>query len=320
VGDSLVFSANYAADRTIVTVTAEWPISFALSRDAGATWAPLPALPASQSPTVITLHGGPEPTLFVTTHLSNQVIANLQPALYRWTAAGAWERLSLPAPATSPDAIILSPTYAADHTLFLDDWPAYRSTDRGASWTEIAASIDEQIVFSPAYAHDRTLFAVGTDSLARSTDAGATWSKLPVNLWGCNTPLQLAPGYPADPTLLIATSAQDGRDQHAQLHWSHDGGTTWRRQRLEEFPQDFFGGPGECLEEMALSPDYPADPTLLLMVDDELHLSRNAGASWTSYGQDSLFFRKVYLPSYFSADGRVFGAGSGAVYAIRLPR
>jgi photosystem II stability/assembly factor-like uncharacterized protein len=320
-GDSIVFSANYAADRTIVTATGQWPIALALSRDAGATWTPLPAIAAGESAMIIALYGDPEPTLFVSTYTSNKVAPERRPSLYRWTElGGAWERLRLPATAISPDTIILSPDYAADHTLFLDDWPAYRSTDSGASWTEIAAALSEQVVFSPDYTHDRTIFAVGVESLMRSSDAGATWTSLPVDVWGCNTPLQLAPGYPADPTLLIATSAQYHGEKYAQLHWSHDGGTTWRHERLEEFAHSLFGGPGGCLEELALSPAYPADPTLLLMVDDEVQLSRNAGASWTSYGQDSLFFWKVYLPAYFSAGGRVFGAGSQGVNAIRLPR
>jgi hypothetical protein len=82
----------------------------------------------------------------------------------------------------------LSPAFAADHTLFLavsgaSSGGAYRSADRGETWTDITGGVLDYYVtpvaVSPRFAQDQTvLMGHSNGPLFISEDAGATWFPL----------------------------------------------------------------------------------------------------------------------------------------------
>lgn len=73
--------------------------------------------------------------------------------------------------------------------------PMYKSTDGGATWTELAAGLNlKPLLIDPA--DPDTLFAADCSTIYLSTDGGATWSPKPAaaadNLWQTYAPVALA--------------------------------------------------------------------------------------------------------------------------------
>lgn len=142
-----------------------------------------------------------------------------------------------------------SPTFAADHTLYLTGFgPLVRSTDGGDTWAAVDipwVDIPRQVVFSPQYASDTTLWVsyfwmeghgeYPPNGVVRSTDGGATWELfndgLPVEYPdGWIMGLGVSPNYPADPALYAVerTARPDGPAW--ELYRLQVGGDGWRWQ------------------------------------------------------------------------------------------
>jgi photosystem II stability/assembly factor-like uncharacterized protein len=92
--------------------------------------------------------------------------------------------LGLP-PVESVTALVLSPAFAQDQTLFAgtDGGRLFKSTDGGRVWQSVRGGFESDgwpiyaIALSPTYVQDQTLY-VGTygNGLWRSTDGGHTWT------------------------------------------------------------------------------------------------------------------------------------------------
>ncbi|MGC9394359.1 MAG: hypothetical protein ACP5J4_05845 [Anaerolineae bacterium] len=150
-----------------------------------------------------------------------------------------------------------SPNFAADHTVYLTGYcPPLRSTDGGFTWQRVETGwtdIVREVVFSPEYATDGTLWmsyffveGSGDDDLppngvVRSTDFGATWSKvntgLPVDyLDGYIFGLDISPDYPEDPALYVVERTLQFASMPWILYRTPNGGDRWWAQGLASEP------------------------------------------------------------------------------------
>jgi hypothetical protein len=103
-------------------------------------------------------------------------------------AGGSWSAANAGLPAGVPlivEGLAVSPTFASDGTVFvslLGDG-VWRSVDGGASWSAAQAGLPldakRSIEISPDFASDRTLLVSTYDWTWMSTDAGASWWRLP---------------------------------------------------------------------------------------------------------------------------------------------
>ncbi len=133
--------------------------------------------------------------------------------LFRSTdRAQTWEPLSdrylfTESPVDGPGAIVLSPTYAQDQTLFVSHDGLQRSTDGGQSWTRQMPQGAGSMALSPEFASDGTAFGwFSSSGVLRSSDGGQTWQPASAGLplsgygWGRAAHLaRLCPG--SDPVL-----------------------------------------------------------------------------------------------------------------------
>jgi len=192
-----------------------------------------------------------------------------------------------------PLVLAISPDYCRDATVFAGGMNGciYRSTDGGRTYKLVRRGglrgAIKCLVVSPDFARDRTLFAsIGNfdtsristtllgvsirtkDRVIRSTDGGATWSRVDRGLprhWGLGIRLAISPDYANDRTLFAATA--EG------LFHTTDRGATWILI-------------GECagldrgayVESVAVSPGFRADREVLIsMKGHGLFRSNDAG-------------------------------------------
>ena len=149
----------------------------------------------------------------------------------------------------SIDSIVLSPNFAADHTIFVTGGGGiFRSSDGGASWQQVhgglplgryyeyyAPSIN--LALSPDFATDRTMFAgifVG-DSMGygvyRSTDGGDTWQPTWSGLNHLRVhKITVSPDFATDHTVVAHCRYQNLVEWTGgqSLFRSTDGGQTWK--------------------------------------------------------------------------------------------
>ncbi len=121
--------------------------------------------------------------------------------------------------------LAVSPDFARDGTLYaLSKRGAFRSMDRGATWTSLAVRYApllkdltvsfSAVAVSPNFAGDNTLLIGHSSSLWRSTDRGETW----INVDGGPAATRLA--YAPTGSIVFAINYEGA-------HRSTDGGLTW---------------------------------------------------------------------------------------------
>ncbi len=204
---------------------------------------------------------------------SAHVFAGMSGNVIRSTdAGGSWQSVSLGAPAPLVSALAVSPDYARDATLWastLEDG-VFRSEDGGEHWSSWPFGLFDLrvlcLALSPAYSADKTLF-VGTETgVYRSSNGGRSWR--PVAFPAESAPvlsLTLSPDFALDGVIFAGTEADD------LLH-SSDRGATW---------QCLGANAGMSpVNQSLLSPQYPAQPHLLVQGNGLLFLSRDAGRTW----------------------------------------
>jgi len=193
-----------------------------------------------------------------------------------------------------------------------------RSTDLGATWTEVSQLAAEDMAFATDWEQSGRMYACGQAGLHRSDDRGLVFEHMPSLEVGACSALALAPAAAAggdddargEDTLLVCS-------RHAGLHLSRDGGVTWEhldgglgrtRFHFVELSPGFardglgfagsrtdgifvtrdggatwtrlLGGPRVALC-MQVSPTFEQDRSVLVGSFDGAWLSRDGGASWT---------------------------------------
>jgi photosystem II stability/assembly factor-like uncharacterized protein len=186
-----------------------------------------------------------------------------------------WYVVTLTSPPPLVSTLVVSPNFTQDGTLLagtMEDG-VFRSSDRGSHWYPWNFGLlDLNILamsISSNFADDETLF-VGTESgIFRSTNGGRAWREVsfPSEVAPVLS-LALSPDYAHDGTLFAGTESHG-------LFGSHDRGRTWARLG-EEAIADTVNG-------IVLSPQFPAKPYILALLNDALLVSRDGGKSWSDW-------------------------------------
>ncbi len=238
----LAISPDFAQDQTLFAAlaTADQGYGVWKSTDGGRTWHIASKGLTDLAVTNLTFSPIFGSTL-LTTGAQDQTLFALarKGGLYRSADAGErWVSLTdryRPPKSTYPEppgALIFSPTYAQDQTIFLSHYGLQRSTDGGETWATVFSQAVGPLAFSPDFAADHTLFGwTNYGGLLRSTDGGDTWT--PVNV-GLSLPgdgsvaLLVSPDFPTGQTLYFLWTARYG-EAPPQLFRSTDAATTWER-------------------------------------------------------------------------------------------
>jgi len=184
-----------------------------------------------------------------------------------------WSVAMLPSPPPFVSTLVLSPNYRRDGIVFagtLEDGVFY-SKNRGDTWVSWNFGLLDlnviALVVSPDFVNDETLF-VGTDSgIYRSTNGGRAWREVDFPMdYAPVLSLAISPNY-ADDGVLFA-----GTEDHG-LYRSNDRGQSWTRLAEKSNP--------DMVNAILLSPKFPANPDILIMLGDSLLISQDGGQSWT---------------------------------------
>jgi photosystem II stability/assembly factor-like uncharacterized protein len=185
--------------------------------------------------------------------------------------AGTWQVLP-DLPNTQYTAIVFSPGYAQDQTIFVACYKGlFRTTNAGASWAQVGAAqmpaIVQGIALSANYTSDHTLFATTTTTIYKSVNAGNTWSNIPAPSVATSplTVIAESPTYASDKTILLGTTSNG-------IFRSANGGSTWTSVT-----------PGLTAQVTALtfSPGFASDQTIFATAYGAGFLvSKNKGVGW----------------------------------------
>ena len=171
---SVALSPDFEQDQTVFAGVAGAVLR---SVDGGRTWTVF--RPSSPPPFVVSLVVSPD------FPRDGVVLAGtMEDGVFRSASRGShWSAWNFGLLDLSILCLVISPSYAADETLFAGtESGVFRSTNGGRAWRETGFSPEWAPVLSlglsPDYADDTTLFA-GTESsgLLRSDDGGETWAK-----------------------------------------------------------------------------------------------------------------------------------------------
>ncbi len=200
-----------------------------LSRDRGQTWTfPCPSC-------------GPV-WAFLTTPADPDLIFALHPpeasGSWRSTDGGeSWEEVDFsPSALSSADAQLMLRRLRGTTGERLE-----RSSDGGASWSDASAGLPEPLYMIHLLPHplDGELFWAAThDGLYKSTDAGASWTRVWFESGGADDVAFLGLD-PTDPNTVLFLAREDGAhpdSDHSRFFSSRDGGTTWHSTGGLELP------------------------------------------------------------------------------------
>lgn len=172
--------------------------------------------------------------------------------------------------------------------------PLLRSADGGATWVELQASPlgVRSIAIDPA--RSQTIYAAAADAPFKSTDRGATWTRIDRGL-PAGFPADLIAVDPRSPRILFVAAAGQGWG----LFKSTDGGATWK--------------PSQRGLGLAWVRDLVFDPAgatlYAVIVRDEIVrivTSGNGGATWRPAGAQSF---GALLATRFGLLGGTYGRG-----------
>ena len=195
--------------------------------------------------------------------------------LYSLDGGENWQVASLPSPPPIVSAIVLSPNFSQDGTLFVGTMEdgVFLSPDRGRRFRRWNFGLLDlnvlSIAISPAFADDETLFLGTETGVFRSTNGGRAWREVsfPID-YAPVISLALSPNYANDGVLFAGTEAFG-------LFRSEDRGKTWARLG-EDVIEDVVNG-------IVLSPEFPDTPDILAVLGTALLVSRDGGQTWADW-------------------------------------
>jgi photosystem II stability/assembly factor-like uncharacterized protein len=188
------------------------------------------------------------------------------------------------------DRIVVSPAFSSDRTVFFGGrigydktrgWGVFRSTDGGETFTLMKSGEGrhlQSLAISPNFASDGTIFTGsaerGGGSVWRSDDRGENWVETAEGLvvQEDGPDLALSPAYADDKTLLAGTIAG--------LFKTTDAGNQWSKVATPELEGRSY------IEAVAISPEFPKDQTLIIMVKGRgLFKSQDGGVTFHQTGE-----------------------------------
>lgn len=234
-----------------------------MSSDRGLTWqSAFDSLEMPTIPSATAVATAPNHTLFVA----------VPGAILHSTDDGkTWDTFVLPTPAPFITTLAVSPNYLNDGVALAGSMEdgVFVTEDFGKTWLAWNFGLLDQnilcIAFSPAFTHEKYIF-VGTETgLYTSKNRGRSWQA--VNFpTDCSPVLSLAlsPAYPVD-GLICAGTETNG------LWCSLDHGASWQ-------PMSAMG----AVDNIIVSAQSVAKFAILILLDNQLLISRDRGRSWTN--------------------------------------
>lgn len=213
------------------------------------------------------------------------LLADSGNTLYSYNGSG-WQSIGAEKP-TIRDALLASPVFATDHTLFLGN---STSTDGGKSWKPLCVIVR---AISPQFATDHTIFGTytpvasgsanttptgtgtpavtagacptGTGSFYTSQDNGQSWTPAQ-GPQGAGDPDQfvVSPNFHSDKTIFATFTA----NLKTALYKTSDGGQTWA-PALDGKQNN-----------IAVSPNYATDQTVIAISAAKAQISTDGGQNW----------------------------------------
>ena len=230
------------------------------SVDNGLTWT---TADAAAGVAITALVGGGDETVYAGTADGQVLRSDDDGRTFATVAAPDSEAL----PGEPVVSIARSPDHATDNTVWasLESSGAFRSTDRGATWTTAAdglttdpqADVGAQPDWRTITAADGALFLAGFDGLFRSTDGGDSWLSSET-LAERIVAVAVSPDFATDHTVAVATYLKGA-------FISTDAGETWQPLRDGlEYPLSPGNElvPLKRMHGMAFSPAYSTDGTI----------------------------------------------------------
>lgn len=173
---AVALSPDFAADQTIFAA-GTGPIPLLRSRNGGAWWEPAySGSPGDVNRLAISPAYTSDGTLFA---------ASGSKGIYRSTNRGdQWAPVNSGLSSLSATDVVLSPDFASDRLAFAatDGGGVFRSLDGGSTWQAINTGFSSlrvrDLALSPSFSSDRIIFACTTSGLFRSSNGGASWSRI----------------------------------------------------------------------------------------------------------------------------------------------
>jgi photosystem II stability/assembly factor-like uncharacterized protein len=183
-----------------------------------------------------------------------------------------WSSSILPLPSPFISTLALSPGFEQDGIAFagtMEDG-VFISSDHGQSWVAWNLGLLDHsvlsLVVSPAFVCDQTLFAGTESGMFLSRNGGRFWHEIAFPIDDAPVlSLALSPSFANDGLLFAGTAARG-------LFCSHHPWEHW--EKLAHFPPD------SAINSVLVAPGFSEQPDLLILLDDRLLVSRDAGQSW----------------------------------------
>jgi photosystem II stability/assembly factor-like uncharacterized protein len=293
----LAVSPNYAADRVLYVAPANEGVY--RSQDGGVGWSPITAGLGMSTVMEIAFAPSFSGTGMVYTR-------RVDSKLFRADNGVNWMPLADLPIAGEAHALALSPNGGM---LFVGTCSGVvTSTDQGVSWHVANAGIEsvsiEDIQVSPQFNTDQTVWACSfSDGIYRSTNAGASWTRVLSNTNGdffCGA-LAVPPNFSAAGTIFAGNLGGAGG-----VYRSTNGGNQW---------QPRSAGLTWNVTALAPSSDYANDQTVYTGLNGgAVYRSHNRGASWEAahegypIGADA---NVIALSPQYRQDGTLFAVGYG---------
>jgi len=205
---------------------------------------------------------------------------------------------------TAMVAVLFSPAYATDQTIFIaGKGGLFATTNQGASWSLLDKSNLMAMALSPNFATDNTLFVTTSrNTIAESTNRGQGFTKVPVpsGLTGGLTAIAVSPNYAVDHTLLLGTAVNG-------IFESTNSGATWTPVTS--------GMTVAAVQSIVFSPAYATDQTAFAgTYGSGMLVSTTAGTSWTASnnGLTDLNVTSVVLSPTYLTDSTIYVATAEA--------
>jgi PKD repeat protein len=175
----------------------------------------------------------------------------------------------------------------------------YRSTDKGASWTQVMDRKVEDLVAIPGTS--TVLASAPGSGVYRSSDGGATWTLLGAANTASRMRLAVAP---SNPSVIYALT-------NTNLYRSDNAGSTWASVSTSACD-------GQCTYNLALGV-HPTNPQTVTIGAIRPRRSTNGGTSFTTltntWGSSQQVHQDTHVVRYSLNDAnRIWVAGDGGIW------
>ncbi len=243
---------------------------------------------------------------------STIVVGTQNGVAFSGDAGASWTYSRAALPEGAVNDIAVSPTnYAVDRIVLvaIEGVGVYRTTAAGLYWFEQNTGLTSQataqprvVAFSPDMATDNTALMGGATGVFRSTTGGSIWEQINGIIPATDSvvALAIAPGGGAGRDIFAGTLA------HGVFRTSgfNDG---WE--------QKITGMTSLAVWDLAVSPTYLFDGTVLAATDEGLFVSTDRGETWNLVAGISSARAVAFSPA-FATDATAFAADAAAAPTI----